>query len=63
MTSVMMRDTPPGKVAEAVFGPMGMIIGPATGKRRAVRAMVIMLRHFRHCCGQSMQQHQPRAAA
>ena len=40
-TTVRMADTPPGEVAEADFGRLGMITDPATGKRKAVWAMVI----------------------
>ena len=48
-TTVRMADTPPGEVAEADFGRLGMITDPATGKRKAVWAMVIVLCHSRHC--------------
>ena len=40
-TTVRMADTPPEEVAEADFGRLGMITDPATGKRKAVWAMVI----------------------
>ncbi len=35
-TTVRMEDTPPGEVAEADFGRLGMITDPTTGKRKAV---------------------------
>ena len=47
--TVRMEDTPPGEVAEADFGRLGMIIDPETGRRRVVWAMVIVLCHSRHC--------------
>ena len=56
-TTVRMADTPPGEVAEADFGRLGMIPDPATGKRKAVWAMVIVLGHSRHCFVWPMQQH------
>ena len=52
-----MADTPPGEVAEADFGRLGMITDPATGKRKAVWAMVIVLCHSRHCFVWPMLQH------
>ena len=48
-TTVRMEDTLPGEVAEADFGRLGMMTDPATGRRRAVWAMVIVLCHSRHC--------------
>ena len=48
-TTVRMEDTAPGEVAEADFGRLGMITDPATGRRQAVWAMVIVLCHSRHC--------------
>ena len=56
-TTVRMADTPPGEVAEADFGRLGMITDPATGKRKAVWAMVIVMCHSRHCFVWPMQQH------
>ena len=56
-STVRMADTPPGEVAEADFGRLGMITDPATGKRKAVWAMVIVLCHSRHCFVWPMQQH------
>ena len=38
-TTVRMEDTPPGEVAEADFGRLGMITDPTTGKRKAVWAI------------------------
>ena len=55
-TTVRMADTPPGEVAEADFGRLGMITDPATGKRKAVWAMIIVLGHSRHCFVWPMQQ-------
>ena len=55
-TTVRMEDTPPGEVAEADFGRLGMITDPATGRRKAVWAMVIVLCHSRHCFVWPMQQ-------
>ena len=43
-----MEDSPPGQVAEADFGRLGMMTDPATGRRRAVWVMVIVLCHSRH---------------
>ena len=54
-TTVRMADTPPGEVAEADFGRLGMIPDPATGKRKAVWAMIIVLCHSRHCFVWPMQ--------
>ena len=48
-TTVRMEDTPPGEVAEADFGRLGMITDPATGRHQAVWAMVVVLCHSRHC--------------
>ena len=48
MTTVRMAGTPPGEVAEADFGRLGMITDPVTGRRQAVWAMVIELCHSRH---------------
>ena len=57
-TTVRMEDTPPGAVAEADFGRLGMITDPATGRRKAVWAMVIVLCHYRHCFVWPMQSQQ-----
>ena len=48
-TTVRMEDTPPGEVAEADFGRLGLVPDPATGKRRLVWAMIVVLCHSRHC--------------
>ena len=48
-TTVRMEDTPPGEVAEADFGRLGLVHDPETGRRRTVWAMVIVLGHSRHC--------------
>ena len=47
--TVRMADTPPGEVAEADFGRLGMITDPATGRRRVVWALIIVLSYSRHC--------------
>ena len=57
-TTVRMEDTPPGEVAEADFGRLGMITDPATGRRQAVWAMIIVLCHSRHCFVWPMQSQQ-----
>ena len=57
-TTVRMEDTPPGEVAEADFGRLGMITDPETGRRKAVWAMVIVLCHSRHCFVWPMQSQQ-----
>ena len=41
--TVRMADTDPGEVAEADFGRLGMITDPATGKRKVVWALIIVL--------------------
>ena len=48
-STVRMEDTPPGEVAEADFGRLGLIPDQETGKRRVVWAMLIFLCHSRHC--------------
>ena len=48
-TTVRMEDTPPGEVAEADFGRLGLVPDPATGRRKQVWAMIIVLCHSRHC--------------
>ena len=48
-STVRMEDTPPGEVAEADFGRLGLIPDLETGKRRVVWAMLIVLCHSRHC--------------
>ena len=48
-TAVRMGDTLPGEVSEADFGRLGMITDPATGRRQAEWAIVIVLCHSRHC--------------
>jgi len=57
-TTVRMEDTPQGEVAEADFGRLGMVKDPATGKRKAVWAIVIVLCHSRHCFVWPMQRQQ-----
>ena len=47
--TVRMADTTPGEVAEVDFGRLGMIADPATGKRKAVWALIIVLSYSRHC--------------
>ncbi len=48
-TTVRMEDTPPGEVAEADFGRLGLIGDRGTGRRKLVWAMLIVLCHSRHC--------------
>ena len=45
-----MADTAPGEVAEADFGRLGMITDPATGKRKVVWALIIVLSYSGHYC-------------
>ena len=47
--TVRMADTDPGEVAEVDFGRLGMITDPATGKRKVVWALIIVLSYSRHC--------------
>ena len=54
-STVRVEDTPPGEVADADFGRLGMITDPATGRRQVAWAMVIMLCHSRHCFVWPMQ--------
>ena len=42
-STIRMENTPPGEVAEADFGRLGLIPDPETGKRRVVWAMPIAL--------------------
>ena len=48
-TTVRMEDTPPGQVSVADFGRLGLIGDPATGRRKLVWAMLIVMCHSRHC--------------
>ena len=49
-STVRMEDTPPGEVAEADFGRLGLIGDPGTGRRKLVWAMlIVVLCHSRHC--------------
>ena len=47
--TVRMADTEPGEVAEVDFGRLGMITDPATGRRKVVWALIIVLSYSRHC--------------
>ena len=47
--TVRMADTAPGEVAEVDFGRLGMITDPATGKRKVVWALIVVLSYSRHC--------------
>ncbi|MCY4554788.1 MAG: hypothetical protein OXF79_00050 [Chloroflexi bacterium] len=47
--TVRMTDTAPGEVAEVDFGRLGMITNQATGKRKVVRALIIVMSYSRHC--------------
>ena len=46
--TVRMRESAPGEVAEMDFGRLGLIEDPATGRRRAVWALIIVLTYSRH---------------
>ena len=46
--TVRMEDTPPGEVAEMDFGRLGLLHDPATGHRRAVWALLVVLGYSRH---------------
>ncbi len=47
-STVRMADWPAGEAAEMDFGRLGMLLDRATGKRRAVWALVIVLLYSRH---------------
>ena len=47
-STVRMADWPPGEAAELDFGRLGRLVDPATGKRRLVWALVIVLLYSRH---------------
>lgn len=47
--TVRMADWPPGEAAEMDFGKLGMLVDPATGKKQAVWALVVVLPYSRHC--------------
>jgi len=46
--TVRLDDPPPGQEAQADFGRLGMIVDPATGKRRTVWALIVTLSFSRH---------------
>ena len=47
--TVRIADTAPDEAAEVDFGRLGMITDPATGKRKVVWALIIVLSYSRHC--------------
>jgi transposase len=47
-STVRMAETTPGEVAEMDFGKLGTLVDPATGKRRTVWALVIVLASSRY---------------
>ena len=47
-TTVRLTEPPPGAIAEMDFGRLGPLIDPATGKRRIVWGLVIVLAYSRH---------------
>jgi transposase len=47
-TTVRMAETAPGELAEMDFDKLGPLVDPATGKRRVVWALVIVLCYSRH---------------
>ena len=47
--TVRMEDSPPGEVVELDFGRLGLIHDPATGRRRTVWALILVLGYSRHC--------------
>jgi len=46
--TVRMADWPPGEAAELDFGRLGTMVDPATGKRRVVWALALVLLYSRH---------------
>ena len=46
--TVRMGESAPGEVAEMDFGRLGLIEDPATGRRRVVWALIIVLTYSRH---------------
>ena len=47
-TTVRMGESAPGEVAEMDFGRLGLMEDAETGRRRAVWALIIVLRYSRH---------------
>lgn len=47
-TTVRLAETAPGEVAEMDFDKLGPLVDPATGKRRTVWALVVVLVYSRH---------------
>ncbi len=47
-TTLRMADWPPGEAAEMDFGKLGRIMDAATGRKRTLWALVIVLLHSRH---------------
>ena len=48
-TTVRMEQSAPGEVAELDFGRLGYIEDAATGRRRMVWALIVVLAYSRHC--------------
>ena len=48
-TTVRMEQSAPGEVAELDFGRLGYIEDAATGRRRTVWALIVVLAYSRHC--------------
>ena len=48
-TTVRMEQSAPGEVAELDFGRLGHIEDAATGRRRTVWALIVVLAYSRHC--------------
>ncbi len=46
--TIRMGESPPGEVAEMDFGRMGYIRDPASGRRRTVWALMVVLTYSRH---------------
>ena len=46
--TVRMAESEPGEVAEIDFGRLGLVPFPATGRRRTLHAMPVVLRYSRH---------------
>ena len=47
-TTVRLVESPPGELAEMDFGRLGILVEPASGKRRVVWALVVVLPYSRH---------------
>jgi len=47
--TMRLAESAPGEVAEFDFGRLGLVPDPESGRRYTVWAMIIVLRHSRHC--------------